>query len=65
MIPIKPRARNRQGQLRRELEKQRDIIGKARDRMRELLDEYDDIWRSAAQAADDLDRVIDRVSELC
>lgn len=49
--------------LRSELEKQKKIIAKARDRMRELMNEYDEIWRCASEAHDDIDRVIDRLSE--
>lgn len=50
--------------LKQELEAQKKIIGKARDRIRELIDEYDDIWRYATEACDDLDRTVDRLSEL-
>ena len=50
--------------LKAELQAQSKIIGKARDRMRELIDEYDDIWRHASEACDDLERTADRLSEL-
>jgi arsenate reductase-like glutaredoxin family protein len=50
--------------LKAELEAQTKVIAKARDRMRELINEYDDIWRHASEACDDLDRTIDRLSEL-
>jgi uncharacterized protein YukE len=46
------------------LEKQKILLGVRRDALRELASELEDLKETCETAYDDLDRVIDKLSEL-
>ena len=47
----------------RKLEKERDTIGKSRDKLREIIGEYENLAETAEQAYDDIENVIQTLSQ--
>lgn len=54
--------REKAGMIRR-LEKERKMLGKRRDALRDIVDEYEGLLGSCDRAEQDLQRVIDTLSE--
>ena len=46
------------------LEKEKDLLGKRRDSIREYLDELQDLDDTCLAAIEDIDRAVDKLSEL-